>query len=113
METQQLIQLLNKCKSACEICADACLAESDLAHMEDCIRSCKVCASICATSSSMLATSYQNVSPLLNYCIQVCEDCAKNCKEHSHEHCQKCAESCEECAKNCNIYLETIQEITL
>jgi hypothetical protein len=106
MERKQLIRILNECKSACEICADACLGESDLTAMVDCIRTDKVCATICGATSSILATSFTNVDPLLAYCIEVCEECAKVCKAHDHEHCQRCAKSCEECANSCKKYME-------
>jgi hypothetical protein len=31
----------------------------------------------------------------------MCEDCADECEQHDHDHCQVCAEVLRECAESC------------
>jgi hypothetical protein len=107
MNTQQLIRVLNECKSTCEYCANACLGESHVTNMIDCIRTDKVCATICGATATVLSVTNANYEGLLEYCISVCEDCAAECEKHSHEHCQLCARNCRACAEACGNYLKT------
>lgn len=106
MNTQQLIRVLNECKATCENCADACLGESQVSHMVNCIRTDTVCAKVCDATASILAVSYKNYAPLLEYCISVCGDCADECEKHEHEHCQLCARNCRACMEACKNYLK-------
>ena len=106
MNTQQLIRVITECKITCEFCADACLGESNVSHMIDCIRIDTVCAKICGAAASILSVSYTNYVPLLEYCIEVCEECATECEKHQHEHCQLCARNCRACLEACKNYLK-------
>jgi len=106
MNTQQLIRVLNECKASCEYCANACLGESHVSHMVDCIRTDTVCANVCGATASILSVSYPDYSPLLEYCIKVCGDCAAECEKHDHEHCQVCARNCRVCMESCKKFLE-------
>jgi hypothetical protein len=105
MNTQQLIRVLNECKATCEHCADACLGESKVSHMVDCIRTDMVCATVCGATASLLGVSYRNYTPLLEYCIEVCKECASECEKHDHDHCQLCARNCRACIEACENYL--------
>jgi hypothetical protein len=106
MNTKQLIRVLNECKATCEYCANACLDESNLAAMVSCIRLDTVCATVCGATASVLNVSYGNADPLVNYCIEICRECAEECEKHEHEHCQLCARNCRACMDACKSYLQ-------
>lgn len=99
-----MIHALGKCINACNYCADACLDEENVKMMVKCIRTDRVCAEVCAALNQVLSTNYKDVQGLVNYCIEVCEACARECEQHKHQHCQDCAQACRECAEACRQY---------
>lgn len=72
--------------------------------MTRCIRLDRVCAEVCSTVNQVLSTNYDNIQGLLDYCIEVCNECADECEQHEHQHCQDCAKACRECVKACEQY---------
>ncbi|MGY5851625.1 four-helix bundle copper-binding protein [Salegentibacter sp. F14] len=105
MRNEKLIHALGNCINHCNYCADACLDEEDVKAMTTCIRIDKVCAEVCSTLNQVLVTNYKNVEALVNYCIEVCMDCADECSKHEHDHCQECAKACQHCVDACRAYL--------
>ena len=105
MRNEKLIHALGNCINHCNYCADACLDEDDVKMMVTCIRTDKVCAEVCSALNQVLATNYKNVDGLVKYCIEVCNDCAEECGNHDHDHCQECAKACRQCAEACQAYL--------
>lgn len=105
MRNEKLIHALGNCINHCNYCADACLDEDNVKMMVKCIRTDRVCAEVCAALNQVLATGYEDVQGLVEYCIQVCNACAKECSQHEHKHCQDCAEACKNCVEACETYL--------
>ena len=101
MRNEKLIQALGNCINHCNYCADACLDEDNVKMMVKCIRTDRVCAEVCSSLAQLLATEYDNVQGLVEYCKQVCMDCANECGQHDHQHCKDCAEACRKCAEAC------------
>lgn len=101
MEKQQLIRILNECRATCEYCADACLSTNSPEHMVDCIRLDNVCARICEATASVLSVTFSDYDDLVSYCARICEQCAEECAQHEHDHCQLCARNCLACAAAC------------
>ena len=93
------------CAAICNSCADACLAEEDVASRRDCIRKCLDCADICAATTRVASRrAGENVAVLramLEMCATACETCAEMCSHHDDEHCKRCAKMCRECAADC------------
>ena len=104
MRNQEILDKLSNCINYCNYCADACLEEDNVKMMVKCIRTDRVCASVCATLADVLVTKHDNVKGLMDYCIQICEECAKECEQHDHQHCKDCAKACRECAEACKKY---------
>lgn len=105
MRNENLIQALGNCINHCNYCADACLDEDNVKMMVNCIRTDRVCAEACTALSHILATGYKDVDGLVEYCINVCKDCADECEKHNHSHCQECAKACRNCVQACEEYL--------
>lgn len=105
MRNEKLIAALGNCINHCNYCADACLDEDNVGKMVECIRTDRVCAEICAALNQILAIDYKDIVSLINYCIDVCKDCARECGNHDHKHCQECAKACTDCAKACEDFL--------
>lgn len=105
MRNEKLLSALGSCINHCNYCADACLDEENVKMMTDCIRTDKVCAEVCSTLNQVLATGYKDVKGLVQYCIQVCNDCAAECGKHDHKHCQDCAKACKDCVSACEAFL--------
>ncbi|MDT0674977.1 four-helix bundle copper-binding protein [Autumnicola musiva] len=105
MRNEKFIHTLGNCINHCNYCADACLGEDNLEMMVSCIRTDKVCAEACAALVQILAIDGANVKGLVQYCKQVCGECADECGKHDSRHCQDCAKSCRECEKACEEFL--------
>ena len=72
--------------------------------MKDCIRLDRVCAEACSSLSQILATKYDDVQDLVDYCKKLCQACADECEKHDHQHCKDCAKACRECVSACEAY---------
>ncbi|WP_149274203.1 four-helix bundle copper-binding protein [Pareuzebyella sediminis] len=104
MRNEKLIHALGNCINHCNYCADACLDDDNVKMMVKCIRTDRVCAEVCSSLAQILATDYDDVQGLVDYCKKVCEACAVECEQHDHDHCQKCAEACRKCAEACESF---------
>ncbi len=104
-ETNQLLQTLMKCITACEHCADACLDEPDPSHMKECVRLDRDCADICMLTARCIGRDSDRSHDLLRVCIVVCDACREECSRHENAHCRKCAEVCAVCHDACQEYI--------
>lgn len=100
-----LVESLQKCVTACEYCADACLDEDNVSSMVDCIRIDRNCADICSTSLRLLIRNSNRAKSVVEICQGICAECAEECEKHDHEHCQECARACRRCEEQCREYL--------
>src|SRR5438105_9930227 len=68
---------------ACTACADACLAEEDVAALRSCIALAINCADLCALSVRVLSRRAREdtflVVRVLQACAHACEGCAEEC----------------------------------
>lgn len=90
------------------MCADACLAEENIADLRNCIRTDLDCADICAATARVMSRHTPGelavVRALLEACAVACRTCAEECDRHAdhHEHCRICAEACRRCEAACH-----------
>lgn len=110
VDTDKLAEAIDAalaCVQACTSCADACLAEEEVAELRNCIRTDLDCADICATTASVLSRRTGNnltvVKAQLEACRVACATCAEECEHHAgmHDHCRICAEACRRCEQAC------------
>jgi hypothetical protein len=100
------------CAQTCSACADACLAEDDVAALRRCISTDLNCADLCAATGRLLSrqTDYDHLvtQRTLEACIRACVACAEECDKHAHhhKHCAVCAEACRACAAACTQLLD-------
>ncbi len=108
------LNALALCAQICTSCADACLAEEELAQLRKCIRYNLDCADICAATSAVVTRqtepSGEVLHAQLHACILTCRTCADECERHAsmHDHCRICAETCRHCQERCNFLLGAI-----
>jgi hypothetical protein len=102
--------------SACTACADACLAEDDVASLRACIRRDLDCADIAGTTASVLARQVALDPGLVRVVLEACtvaaKRCAAECELHAgtHEHCRLCAEACRRLEAAGRLLLETLRD---
>jgi hypothetical protein len=102
------------CLQSCTACADANLAEDDVAEMRRCIRLCLDCADVCDATARLLSrqTDYvaETARAQVASCWELCSICARECERHAdhHEHCRLCGEECRRCEQACSDVLEAI-----
>lgn len=100
---QETIDLLLKCATESNHCADACLNERDVKTLSRCIKLDIDCAEICYLTASFLSRESEQADGIMKACAEICEACANECDKHSTmEHCVKCAEICRQCAEACS-----------
>lgn len=108
-------ELLN-CGQVCTSCADACLAEEQVAMLVQCIRLDMDCADLCFTTARVATRraggNVEVIAPLLTACIEACRRCGDECGRHARamemEHCRICAEACRRCEQACQEALGTL-----
>ena len=104
------------CAATCTSCADADLAEPDVAEMVRCIRLCLDCADTCqATGRILIRQTEPDLGVLraeIEACVATCRASAEECDKHAshHEHCRICAEVCRRCERACEDLLATIRD---
>lgn len=101
---QVVLDALNRCIAACEMCADACLHEDHVQMMVPCIELDRDCADICRLTAACIARNSAHAQPVIKECIETCQKCATECGQHQHDHCQHCAEACRQCVEACRQY---------
>jgi hypothetical protein len=111
----QAIDAMVECASTCTQCADACLAEDDVAAQVTCIRRNLDCADACTAAARILGrqTSYEPslTRAVLEACAVACQLCGDECArhgEHGMEHCAHCAEACRRCEQLCRELLDAM-----
>jgi hypothetical protein len=109
-----VLNALSFCAQVCTSCADACLAEENVAKLRKCIRTNMDCADVCDTMGRLLVRQTETPNELLHAqlhaCILACQLCAEECEKHAsmHDHCRVCAETCRHCQERCNYLLGEI-----
>jgi hypothetical protein len=102
------------CAQTCTTCADADLAENDVATMIRCIRLCLDCGDVCIATGRVLSrqTEFEPefARSLVQACAHACRVCAEECERHAahHEHCRVCAETCRRCEQACDEVLSLL-----
>lgn len=104
------------CAQACTMCADACIAEEEVADLRECIRLNLDCGDLCNATGRLIARQARPEPALwratLEVCIEACRSCAAECARHEarHEHCRICKEACERCERACRAMIEALPE---
>jgi Domain of Unknown Function (DUF326) len=108
------IEACVECGQSCTACADANLAEEDVAGLRRCIRLCLDCADVCDATGRVLSrqTEYDApaTKPQLESCRQACATCGEECERHAehHAHCTICAAQCRRCQDACDQLLALV-----
>ena len=117
LDRDLLARCIDECLASlqsCIACADADLAEDDVAEMRRCIRLCLDCADVCDATARVLSRQTEYVAETARAqaasCWEQCSTCARECEGHAdhHEHCRLCGESCRRCERACSDLLEAI-----
>ncbi len=109
-----VLNALSLCRLVCVSCADACLSEEQVGHLQRCIRTDLDCADVCEATLRLVTrqteSPHELVHAQLHACIVACQICADECEKHAsmHDHCRVCAETCRHCQERCNFLLGEI-----
>jgi hypothetical protein len=96
-----------RCVQTCTTCANADLAEEDVAELRVCAARCITCADVCDVTARVLSRPAQSdqfvVRHLLDACVRACESSAEECARHAHHHrhCAICEKVCRTCIQAC------------
>ncbi len=103
-----------ECAQSCAACADACVAEEQVAALRRCIRLCLDCSDICDVTAKALSRQTEPDVGLLRAqvkaCVEACSVCGQECLSHAneHEHCRECGETCRRCEEACQRLLAAL-----
>src|SRR5690625_931043 len=98
---QELLQILNECKTACSHAFDDCVRGDDVKWMAGWIPLDVECADICGYLEQASTRNSPFIKEIAESGATICDACGKECEQHSHDHCQRCAEACFKCAEAC------------
>ena len=98
-DERECIQNCYTAATAAENCADQCAGEGE--EMARCLRLCRDVADATTLHARFMARSSDYSGQLAELCAQACEDCADECEQHDHDHCQICADALRQCAESC------------
>lgn len=107
------------CHQSCTACADADLAEDDVAELRTCVALCLNCSDVCEATARVLSRPAHweeyVAHRLLQACVRTCTSCAEECARHAahHRHCALCEKVCRACVAACSALLdaETLAEL--
>lgn len=115
-EIRAAIEACYETQQVATICADACLAEENVAMLRECIRLDLDCADFCAATARLISRqAYPQPDfwrAALQACIEACRSCAAECAKHQdeHEHCRITRECCERCIQACQKVLDALPQ---
>lgn len=98
-EQQDCVEICTEASEVCEWCADECAGHGE--EMARCVRLCRDVADIASLHARFMARDSDYSGQLGEICADACEECADECEQHDHDHCQVCAEVLRECAESC------------
>jgi hypothetical protein len=91
-----------------EWCAAQCLDEGP--HMAECIRLCRDVADIATLNMQLLTRDSAFGPEAAELFVTVAEECAQECAQHPHRHCQECAEVLPRAARSTRHMLSSFGE---
>lgn len=100
---QEMEECTDNCFEAaqvCEWCADECIQLGD-EEMTRCIELCRDVADLTTMHARFMSRNSEFHRELAGICADACEECADECEQYDHDHCQVCAEIVRECAESC------------
>jgi hypothetical protein len=112
-ELAEAIDACLSCVQSCTSCADADLAEPDVAELATCVALCVTCADVCEHTARVLSRPAHwdefVVHRLLQACVRACTNSAEECGRHAahHRHCAICEKVCGTCIDACTALLES------
>jgi hypothetical protein len=98
-DERECIEICNEAAATCEWCADRCADHGE--EMARCIRLCRDVADVASLHARFMARDSNYSNQLARACAGACEECASECENHDHDHCQTCADVLRECADRC------------
>lgn len=103
-----VLDAANSCTDKGARCISHCLVawgEGDL-ELAACAKKVNEMIAVCDGFSKLLAANSGHVKDYAKICRAVCEECAKECREHDqHIECRECAEACEALVKAIDSHL--------
>ncbi len=71
--------------------------------LKDCYKTVSATIPLCEALVTFAAADAARLKDLAKLCIDVCQDCADECKKHAkhHNECKECEVACAECIKDC------------
>ncbi len=97
----QLLDVLERCMTACEICASELLDSTNARDYQRCIELSRDLADICGSTARFVARGSEFKDRYLSLCATACKECKDECRKVSVATAQHCADVCHECHLAC------------
>lgn len=105
VKNQTLIDAALSCVKNGQLCSAHCidLIKSGDTSTAQCLAAVTQMLTMCNALLSLSASQSKYLPALAKICMEVCEDCEKECRKHEEKHaaCKACADSCANCVKEC------------
>lgn len=104
-KNKHVVEAALDCLEDGQACLDHCfvLLKDGDTSIAKCAESVTEMLVMCDALSKMASYRSAHLKDFAKVCIAVCEDCKKECEEHSDKHveCKECADSCGDCIDAC------------
>lgn len=106
-EMRTALEAFADAEDVCEWCAEQCIASGD-PHMAECIRLCRDVSDIAGVNQKFLARDSIFGQEVAGVFQRVARECAQECAQHPHAHCQECAQVLERAAQSTEALLRSL-----
>jgi len=105
----RLIDSAMACIKAGDACNQHCieLFKTGDTSLAGCVDTVQDMLTTCNTLTKLAASDSRHLKAMAQLCMNVAEDCEKECRKHEdqHDECKACANACADCIKECKAYL--------
>ena len=102
-QNDRMAECIDNCfeaAQAAEWCADECI-QLGSKEMVKCIRLCRDVADLTTLHARFMVRNSDYHADLGAICADLCQECATECEQHDHDHCQTAAAILQDCADSC------------
>ena len=105
----QLLDVLERCMTACESCASDTIRQQNGTTYQRLIRLALDCGEICGFTARFVARDSEFKDVVLRQCAIVCKACEDECRQHDLVSAGHCAEVCHEAHLACALVSSSSQ----
>jgi hypothetical protein len=106
-EQSEAVYQIMRAVQTCAWCADQCVLDAD-PMMVECIRLCEDVTELGEAALALIPRQSHYAASTVQTFLQAAEACARECGQHSHNHCKECAQVLDQAIQAAEQYLASM-----